>query len=117
MAVYREFEYIVWALATMGPGPWATWNWDRGPRNGTWQGPGPSLGPCLGPGAWDLVGPQAGPGLSKKHDSTMKMKHFDAKGIEVQYMLIKNIDVPSTFCIFCETVTFSFCFWTLIDKT
>ena len=66
MAVYREFEYILWALATVGPGPWATW-----------RAPGPSLG--LGPGAlaawapepraraWDLVGPkaQAGPGLAK----------------------------------------------------
>ena len=88
MAVYREFEYILWALATMGPGMWATWNWDQGP------GPGPSLGLGLGPWpawarepgrAWDQVGlrAQAGPGLPKKHDSAMKMKHLDAKSTTV----------------------------------
>ena len=55
------------------PGPFLSPPWAQ-------SGPGP------GAGAWDLVGPraQAGPGLSKKHDSTVKMKRFDPKGTILQ---------------------------------
>ena len=53
-------------MGPVGPGTWwvgaqaRAWAQDRVPRPGTWSAPGPRLGP----------------GRPKKHDSTMKIKHF-----------------------------------------
>ena len=74
VVVDREFQYIFWALATMGPGLWAQAQdlgqgaMGPGPRAWAWElGPGPPAG----------ARPQDhGTGLSKKHDTTMKMVTF-----------------------------------------
>ena len=108
----------------MGPGTWATWNWDQGP------GPGPSLGLGLGPWpawarepgrAWDQVGPraQAGPGLLKKHDNAMKMKHLDAKARqynENDTCSSKTLIFLLFFACVFEDVSVSLCVWTPIVK-
>ena len=61
--------------------PWP--GWDQVGHMG--PGPGPQ-GQGPGARARDKVSPraQACPGLAKKHDSAMKMKHFDAKSTTVQ---------------------------------
>ena len=93
MAVYREFEYIVWALATMGLGSWATWAWKQGPGLGP-GGPHPVWGRDRGPprpGSPRMEGPRPrGPGL-KKHDSAMKTMYVFFSSKVLFFLGILNI--------------------------